>query len=72
VFSSKIVNHVGCRGNTAQGPARWWHPVAISEAKDVLNWVMHPALYHQICMVIEIASKLGVFFALPILFLTTT
>ncbi len=34
----------------------------ISEALDVLHWVMRPALYRYICMVIEIASTLPAFF----------
>jgi hypothetical protein len=38
--------------------------VASSEALDVLNWAMHPALYCRIHMVIETASDFPVFFAI--------
>jgi hypothetical protein len=46
----------------AQALARWWHPVALSEALDVLHWVMRPALYHRIRIAIEIASDFPEFF----------
>jgi hypothetical protein len=62
VFAVEIVDHGGRRGNMAQGLARWCHPVASSEAWDVLHRAMHPALHHRISMVITIASKVGVFF----------
>jgi hypothetical protein len=39
----------------AQALARWRHPVASSEAWDVLHWVMRPASYRRIRMAIEIA-----------------
>jgi len=33
----EIVYHGGRRGDTAQALAQWWHPVASSEALDVLH-----------------------------------
>jgi hypothetical protein len=54
--SFKIVNHGGCRGNTAWALARWQHLVASHEATDALHWEMHPALHRRIRMAIEIAS----------------
>jgi hypothetical protein len=38
--------------------------VASSEALDVCYWVMRPALYRRIRLVIEIASNAGVFFCI--------
>ena len=61
----RIRRHGGRRGDTAQALARWQHPVAPSEALDVLYWAMRPALYRRIRMSIEIASDLPSFF-LPI------
>jgi hypothetical protein len=37
----------------AQALARWRHPVAPSEALDVLYRAMRPVLYHRIRMAIE-------------------
>jgi hypothetical protein len=54
--SSKFVNHGDRRGNTAQALDQWRHPVALSEAPDVLHWEMRPTLYRCIAMAIEIAS----------------
>jgi hypothetical protein len=51
-----IVNHGGCRGDTAWAIARWRHLVVLLEATDALHWAMHPALQRRICMAIEIAS----------------
>jgi hypothetical protein len=59
---NEFVNHGGCWGNTAQTLARWRHPVASSEAWDVLHWAICPALYCLICMATKIASNLRVFF----------
>jgi hypothetical protein len=42
----------------AQALARWRHPVASSEALDVLYCVMRPTSYRCIAMAIEIASEL--------------
>jgi hypothetical protein len=51
----------GCRGNTAQVLDQWRHPVASSEALDVLYRAMFPALYRCIAMAIQIASNLPLF-----------
>jgi hypothetical protein len=51
----EIVNHGGRRGNKAQALAQWRHPVASSEALDVLHRAMHLASYRCIAMAIEIA-----------------
>jgi len=59
---NKSVNHGGYRGNTAQALAQWWHPVAQSEALDVLYQAMHPAWCRRICMAIEITSDSTEFF----------
>jgi hypothetical protein len=55
VFSTEIVDHGGRWGDTAQALGRWRHPVASSEALDVLHREMRPALYRCIAMAIEIA-----------------
>ena len=52
--------------------ARWQHPVASSEALDVLHWVMHPAWHRRIRMVIKIAVDLPAFFVALISLLATT
>jgi hypothetical protein len=57
-----FINHGGRWGDTAQALAQWRHPVASSEAWDVLHWVMRPALYHRIWMVIKITSTFPAFF----------
>jgi hypothetical protein len=59
-----FVDHGGRRGNTGQALARWQHPVASSEALDVLHWAMHPGLHRPIPMVIEVASDLPAFFVI--------
>ena len=46
----------------AQALARWRHPVAPSEALDVLYRAMRPASYRRIDMAIEIASDSPAFF----------
>jgi hypothetical protein len=69
---NKFVDYDSCRGNTAQALARWQHPVASSEALDVLHWAMRLATYRCIAMAIEIASNLSAFFvAVNSLFATT-
>jgi hypothetical protein len=69
---NEFVDHGSRRGNTAQALARWRHPVASSEALDVLYRAMHPASYRCIPMAIEIASDLPSFLTLPISLLPTT
>jgi hypothetical protein len=51
----EIVDHGGRRGNTAQALARWRHPVASSEALDVLHRAMRLVSYRCIAMAVEIA-----------------
>ncbi len=58
------MDHDNHWGITAQALAQWQHPVASSEDLDVLHWAMHPALHCRICMVIEVASNLPVFFVI--------
>jgi hypothetical protein len=59
----KFVDHGSrCWCNTAQALAQWQHPVAPSEALDVLYWAMRPVLYRRVRMAIEIASNLLAFF----------
>ncbi len=41
--------------------ARWWHPLAFSEALDPLHRPIHAVSYHHIAMAIEMASFVGVF-----------
>jgi hypothetical protein len=70
---NKFVDHGGRRGNTAQALTQWLHPVASSEAPDVINRAMRPALYHCIAMAIEIATDSPAFFvAVDLLSPTTT
>jgi hypothetical protein len=70
--SFEFVNHDGHRGNTAQALNQWWHPVASSEALDVLHQAMGPALCPHIRMALEIASDLPIFFVVIHLLLPTT
>jgi hypothetical protein len=44
--------------------AQWRHPVASSEALDVLHWSIRPALYRRIRMAIKIAIDLPAFFVI--------
>jgi len=68
----EIVDHGGCRGNTAQALARWRHPVASSEALDVLHRAMCPTSYRCIAIAIEIASDSSAFFVVVDSLLPTT
>jgi hypothetical protein len=54
----KFVDHGDRRGDTAQALAQWRHPVASSEALDVLQRAMRPASYRCIAMAIEIVVDL--------------
>jgi hypothetical protein len=69
---NKFVDHGGRRGNTVQALAQWRHPVASSEALDVLYWELRPASYRCIAMEIEIASNLPSFLSSPISLSPTT
>jgi hypothetical protein len=68
----EIVDHGGRRGDTAQALARWWHPVASSEALDVLHRAMRLASYRCIAMAIEIVVDLPAFFVSSISLFDTT
>jgi hypothetical protein len=68
----EIIDHGGRRGDTAQALARWLHPVALSEALDVLHRAMRLASYRCIAMAIEITRDSSAFFvAVNSLFATT-
>ena len=56
----------------AQALAQWQHPVALSEALDVLHWAMRPALYRCIATAIEIVVNLPAFCVSSILLFATT
>jgi hypothetical protein len=64
VFSTKFVGHGSRWGNTAQALNRWWHPVASSEALDVLHQMMCHASYRRtrMGMAVEIDSDSPAFF----------
>jgi hypothetical protein len=68
----EFVDHGGRRGDTAQALAQWRHPVASSEALDVLYRAMCPASYRCIAMAIEIVFDLPAFFVSSIPLLATT
>jgi len=72
VFLFEFVDHGGRRGDTAQALARRRHPVASSEALDVLHRAMRPASYRCIAMATEIVVDLPEFFVASILLLATT
>jgi hypothetical protein len=40
---------------------QWQHPVASSEALDLLHWTMHAVTYRRITMAIKMASFAGLF-----------
>ncbi len=50
-----------------QIPAQWRHPVASSEALDLLCRVMYTVSYCCIAVAIKVASKVGVFFIIVLL-----
>jgi hypothetical protein len=72
VFLTKIVDHGGRHGALMRALALWQHPVALSEALDVLHRAMRPALHRRIRMVIEIVVDLPDIFVSLILLLATT
>jgi hypothetical protein len=63
---NEFIDHGGRWGNTVQALAQWQHPVASSEALDVLYREVRPASYCCIAMAIEIASDLPTFLSSPI------
>jgi hypothetical protein len=70
--SFKFVNHGSRWRNTAQALNQWRHPVASSEALDVLHQAMRPGSYRCIAMAIEIAIDSPAFFVAIDLLLPTT
>jgi hypothetical protein len=52
---NEFVDHGGRRGDTMGALDQWRHPVAFSEALDVLYRLMRSASYRCIAMAIEIA-----------------
>jgi len=48
----------------AHALAQWQHPVASSEARDVLHQAMQPPLHSHIPTVIKTAIQVGVFFCI--------
>jgi len=62
LYSTDFDEHGGHRGDTAQALTQWRHPVASSEALDVLHWAMCPTAYRRISMAIKFASNLPAFF----------
>ncbi len=64
MFRNEFVNHSGHWGNVVQSLAQWRHPVASSEALDVLHRAMDPASYRLIRMTKKIARELHVFFVI--------
>jgi hypothetical protein len=71
-YFNEFVDHGNRRGDMAQALARWRHPVASSEALDVLYRAMCPESYRCIAMAIEIASDLPSFLSSPISLSPTT
>jgi hypothetical protein len=69
---NEFVDHGDRRGNTAQALTRWRHPVASSEALDVIHRAMRPTSYHCIAMAIEIAIDSPAFFVAVDLLSPTT
>ena len=72
MFSTKIVDHGGRRGNAMRALTQWWHPLASSEALVVLHRAMCPALHRRIRMVVNIVVDLPASFVASILLLATT
>ncbi len=73
VISTIIDDHDGHQGNTALALTQWWHPVASSEALDVLHWAMGPASYCHIPAWQPKPLAICLHFTLsPILFLAKT
>ncbi len=63
-FLFKILDHGGCRGDTAQALAQMQHQVALHEATDALHWAMGIALYRPGSMAINIVIDLPAFFVI--------
>jgi hypothetical protein len=65
VFST-IINHCGHRSDAMQELAQWRHPLASSEALDVLHRAMRPTWHLPIRMVTVIVIDLPAFFVASI------
>jgi hypothetical protein len=62
VVLNEFTNH-GCQeAMRHRHLPQWWHPLASSEARDVIHQAMRPVLHHRIHMVIKIASNFTTFF----------
>jgi len=59
---NEFVDHGGRRGDTAHALDRGRHPVASSEARDVLHRAMRPTSHRRIRMAIKITSDSPAFF----------
>jgi len=68
----EIVDHGSRRGDTTQALARWRHPLASSEALDVLHRAIRLVSYCCIAMAIEIVVDLPAFLLSPISLSPTT
>jgi hypothetical protein len=68
----EIIDHGSHRSNAMQALTRWQHPLASSEALDVLHREMRPASYRCIAMAIEIVVDLPAFLSSPISLSPTT
>jgi hypothetical protein len=44
--------------------AQWWHPVASSEAPDLLYWEMRAVSYRRTTVAINMAIKVGACFVI--------
>ena len=72
MFSTKIIDHGGRRGNAMGELTQWRHPVASSDALDVLHQAMHHAWNCRIRVVIEIVVNLPALCVASILLLAAT
>jgi hypothetical protein len=50
--------------------AQWWHPVASVKALNLLYQAMRALAYRRIAMAIGMASKVGAFFIVVVLYVT--
>jgi hypothetical protein len=69
---NEFVDHGSRLGNMMRALDRWQHPVALSEALDVLYRAMRPTSYRCIVTAIEIAIDLPAFFVAVDSFSPTT
>jgi hypothetical protein len=69
---NEFVDHGGRLGDMMRALDRWQHPVASSEALDVLYRAMRPASYRCMVTAIKIAIDLPAFFVAVDSFSPTT